>query len=180
MFKNNTEIGPREREEVAQQMAFEPSHIPTPVLSHRSVTVEDVNTFGEQSTRPDEIPIYDQSALYSSNSYCDNLVEQDFDDSIHCSFTPLDPFCSSQPFPICTEVERETACPNNVQAFRGNTSSFAPFQNDEVQQPEVKEEKSLSMNDVSLGCDGLICPHIGTILGTQTPDKEASGKRHYV
>lgn len=159
-------------------MTSEPSHIPTPELSHRSVTVEDVNTFGEQSTRPDEIPIYDQWALYSSNSYCDNSFEQHFDDSIHYSSTPLDPFCSSQSFPIRTEVERETACPNNVQAFRDNTPPFALFQSDEIQQAEVNEDRTFSMNDVSLGCDGFIAPHIGTMPRTKTPDKEASGKRY--
>lgn len=160
-----------------KQMTFEPPHIPTLVLSHRSVTVEDVNPSGEQSTRPDEIPIYDQWALYSSNSYRDNLFDQEFDDFIHYSSMPLDPLCSSQPFPMRTEVEREIACPNNVQAFRDNTPPFALFQSDEVQQLEVNQNKIFSMNDVSLGCSGFIYPHIGTTPRTQAPDKKAFGKR---
>lgn len=158
-------------------MTFDPPHIPTPVIFHRSITVEDVNPSGEQSTRPDEIPIYDQWALYSSNSYRDNPFEQDFDDFNHYSSTPLDPFCSSQPFPIRTEVERETVCLNNVQTFRDNTPPFALFQSDEVQQLEVNQNKTFSMSDVSLGCSGLISPHIGTIPRTQAPDKKASRKK---
>lgn len=160
-------------------MTFTPPRILTPEPSHPSVTIEDVNIFGEPSTRLDERPISNHWALYpSSLPSGENLSEQLFDELIYNHSAPLGLSFTSQPFQTRTEVEREDGCPNNVRAaFRNNTPPFTLFQSDEVQQNKVNEEETISMHEISLVYDEPICSHTGTTPRAQTPDVEAAYQR---